>query len=287
MNRTAASVLNWSLVWDGSRYTAQPYPLAGAPETLDGVSLLLPAGAYTTFRTYRHTCAIRFQDHLERLRDSAERAQTMVNLHLPELRQALRVVVAENPFQEARVRISLDLTDSPGRMVVSLEELHLLPAQAYETGVKTICRSMHRDNPQAKLTNFIATAAAYRAQLPPGVNEMLMVSPEGVVLEGLSSNFFGIYAGVLHTAEAGVLWGITRAVVLDLAQRQGLSVDLRGIRYLDCAQLDECFISSASRGVLPVSQIDACRIGTGRPGALTRSLMGGFEAWVKSEAEEI
>jgi len=280
-------VINWQLLWSGTAYAITPLVLQGTPGTLDAVSLLLPAGAYTTLRTYRHSRAIRFHEHLDRLVDSAERARVAVSLPLPPLRAAVRDVVRQSPFPEARVRISLDLTDTPGRLFVSLEQLQLLPAQAYETGVRTVSRALHRDNPQAKLTNFIATAAGYRAQLPHEINEMLMISAEGILLEGLSSNFFGISAGVLRSANEGVLLGITRSVVLDLARAAAIALDLRGVRLSDLPALDESFITSASRGVLPVVQIDDRTIGTGRPGALTRKLMRGFADWVERAAEEI
>jgi branched-chain amino acid aminotransferase len=155
---------------------------------------------------------------------------------------------------------------------------------------------MHRDNPRAKLTQFIATAAAYRAQLEAGVNEMLMIGEDGSILEGLSSNFFGVVGGVLRSANEGVLNGITRSVVLDLAKAAGIPVELRGVRYQDWPTLDECFITSASRGVLPVIQIDEHVIaplrgrrsaGPGQPGPITRRLVQEFTAWVQKELDEI
>jgi branched-chain amino acid aminotransferase len=210
-----------------------------------------------------------------------------VGLHAAELRTALGTLIRQSPFAEARVRVSLDLTDSPGQLFVSIEELHLLPAAAFETGVRTISRVMHRDNPQAKLTNFIAIASGYRAQLPAGVNEMLMIDADGVILEGLSSNFFGVKHGVLYTAEAGVLPGITRAVTLELARAGGIAIELSGLRYAEWSTVAECFITSASRGVLPVVQIDEHCIGSGRPGEVTQKLMRAFNAWVERETEEI
>ncbi len=287
MTQPTTAIITYQLTWDSRHYSAVLYDPLGASGTLDGVSLGLPEGAYTTFRTYQHTRAIRFQDHLNRLVDSAERSRIVVNIHLPELRDQLRVVIRCSRFAEARVRISLDLTVNPGQIYVSLEPLHLLPPQAYDHGVKAISRVMHRDNPQAKLTTFIATAAGYRSQLPVDINEMLMIDPDGVMLEGLSSNFFGIRGGVLQTAETGVLPGITRSVVLDLARQLGISVLLQGVALADCPKLDECFISSASRGVLPVVQIDTCLIGSGKPGPVTQALMRAFGEWVEKAAEEI
>src|SRR6266581_4375547 len=84
------------------------------------------------------------------------------------------------------------------------------------TGATT--RALRRENPHAKDTRFIATASGAYAKLPQGVNEGLLVATDESLLEGLSSNFFAVRDGVLHTEEDRVLLGVTRALVLEVAQ---------------------------------------------------------------------
>jgi branched-chain amino acid aminotransferase len=287
MNDGEKSISTWRLRPVGEIYETTPFPTGKPAASLDEVSLQLPGGAYTTFRTYHHIECLRIQDHMQRLCDSAERAQQRVSLSFTPLRAALRAILVQSPFGEARVRVTLDLEKEPGMLYVSIEELHLLPRSAYLAGVKVTTRILQRENPKAKLTSFISTAAGYRAHLPPGVNETLMVQPDGRILEGLSSNFFGIKGDAMWTAEEGVLSGITRATVLDIANRLGIPVHFEAIQLDELADLDECFITSAGRGVLSVVQIDEKVIGKGVPGSVTKSLMVGFTEWIKQEVEEI
>jgi branched-chain amino acid aminotransferase len=281
-------ILTWRLNLLGEVFKITPYTTEKEAASLDEVSLQLPGGAYTTFRTYDHTRALRIQDHMQRLSDSAERTHQQVSLAFTPLRAALRAILEQSPFRDARVRVTLDLETEPGLLYITIEELHALPPAAYLSGVKVTTHILQRENPKAKLTAFITTAAAYRAHLSPGVNETLMVQTDGRILEGLSSNFFGIKGGAMWTAEEGVLSGITRASVLDIASsRLGIPVHYDAIRADELEILDECFITSAGRGVLPVVQIDEMVIGKGMPGVVTKRIMVGFEEWIGEKVEEI
>jgi branched-subunit amino acid aminotransferase/4-amino-4-deoxychorismate lyase len=157
----------------------------------------------------------------------------------------------------------------------------------YDDGVKVLTRTMHRENAKAKLTGFIHTAAELRQGLPANVNEILMIDADDCILEGLSSNFFGVLKGVLWTANEGVLNGITRQIVLEIAGRLGIPVHFACLPLCEIPNLQECFITSASRAVLPVVQIERTVIGTGKPGEITRRLLAGFQDWIQQEAAEV
>jgi branched-chain amino acid aminotransferase len=159
------------------------------------------------------------------------------------------------------------------------------PAESlYRDGVRCVTVAVRRDNPHAKDTRFLDTAGRTYATLPPGVHEGLMVAEDGTVLEGLSSNFFAIRDGVLHTEEDRVLAGLTRSLVLEVAD---LPRGPRGLRVDELPSAEECFVTSASRGVLPVVAVDDIRIGTGEPGARTAAIRFRFEAAVDREAEDV
>ena len=113
-----------------------------------------------------------------------------------------------------------------------------------------------------------------------------MLDVEGRLLEGLSSNFFAVRGGVLRTAGAGIVAGIVRATVLELAASI-LPVTLEPVRLNELREVDECFITSASREVLPVVRVDGQVIGDGRPGAVTRELLGRFRDHVRACAESV
>jgi branched-chain amino acid aminotransferase len=119
-----------------------------------------------------------------------------------------------------------------------------------------------------------------------GRHEGLLVGEDGALLEGLSSNFFAIREGILHTEEERALAGLTRALVLEVA-RPVVPLATTAVRLDQLGEVTEGFITSASRGILPVVHVDEVRIGTGRPGPLTRELRERFEEQVAREAEPL
>ncbi len=282
------SVTNvWKITTKKTELIVEKIVLGHGLTSLDETSKFLPEGAYTTFRTYSHKKAMRIEDHFQRLDESAERANASFHPHSASIRPVLRDILNESPFTESRVRITLDLEKMPGSFYVTLEELHLPSVAAYQKGVKTVSRTMQRENPKAKLTQFLTTTSRLRAQLPPGVNEMLMVDPDGIILEGLSSNFFGVKGGAIFTVEEGVLPGITRKAVVEIAVSEGIPVITMGIPLSQLDTLEECFITSASRGVLPVVQVDNAIIYNGKPGKLSRKLIQLFNLWVENNVNEM
>jgi branched-subunit amino acid aminotransferase/4-amino-4-deoxychorismate lyase len=250
--------------------------------TLAGASAALPAGAYTSLRTYGGRRVLRLAQHVRRLEESLSLPGHSSSLSESAVRAAVTAALKATGHAESRLR----LTYAPPRFFVSVEPFEPLPEASYRDGVSCRIVGLHRDNPRAKDTRFIATAdLAYRA-LPPGVQEGLMLGEGGTILEGLSSNFFAITRGELRTEEERVLHGVTRALVLEIA-RPVLPIVLIPVRIDQLAEVDECFITSVSREILPVVTIDAQPIGGGRPGTLTRDLMGRWATLVQSEAEAL
>ncbi len=280
-------ILVWKLTPRDNGLVVNPFNLGHPVNSLDEASKYLPGGAYTTLRTYSPTKVMRIEDHLQRLAESAQRADAGFTPQVAALRPAIRQILNLSPFALSRIRVTLDLEIDPGRFYVTLERLHTPLEQAYREGVHAITHRMQRENPKAKLTNFLAVASQYRSQLPQGVNEMLMVDQNGMILEGLSSNFYGVIAGSIWTVEEGVLLGITRSAVLEIAESKNIPVNFKGIHLSQFESLDECFITSASRGVLPVVQIDDTLIGSGKPGPLSQILIRSFDQWVEKNVEEI
>ena len=185
-------ILIWKLTPRDNELAVNPFDLGHPANSLDEASKYLPGGAYTTLRTYSRTKVMRIKDHFQRLAESAQRANAGFTPQVAALRPALRQILNLSPFPLSRIRVTLDLEIDRGGFYVTLERLHTPPEEAYHEGVRAITHRMQRENPKAKLTNFLATASEYRAQLPQGVNEMLMVDQNGMILEGLSSNFYGV-----------------------------------------------------------------------------------------------
>lgn len=254
---------------------------ASAPSMAEA-SAVLPDGAYTTLRTYGNgTRVLRLAQHLARLREPAAPgpasrfAESRVRAGLV---QALQ---AAGPG-EARLR----LTCANEGLFVAVEPLEPMPEAFYQNGVWCVTVPLKRTAPKVKDTRFIPAAQAAYRDLPAGVHEGLMVARDGTILEGLSSNFFAVREGILHTEDERVLPGITRGVVLDLAR--GLLPRATGAVRLDqIGEVSEAFVTSVSRGVLPVVKVDETTIGDGRPGPSTRELARRLEALVEREAEPL
>jgi len=256
--------------------------------SLDDASRQLPAGVYTTFRTYQKRYAVSLLEHFDRLESSARLSGTAISLDHERLRQELRSALNYFEPTEARVRISVDLTVNPGDVYLSLEELHTPTVDQYRDGVAVITRKMHRENPEAKATNFILEAEKVRHEInPQEINEVLMISEDDHVLEGLSSNFFGIQNEVLITAEEGILPGITRKMAIEIARQLGYFVVYRNIQREELPKLDEAFITSASRAILPVTRINNRPVGTGKVGNITRELQVAFQKNLDASLELI
>lgn len=278
----------WKMHPPPARLHLEPVELPEGVNTLDGASACLPGGAYTTLRTYAGHKALRFSDHVQRLEETARLAGQPLQLDEDLLRQALRRLLASwPPEQEKRLRLTLDLEQAPGELYISLEPLVTPSPQAYQQGVRVVTTDLQRQLPKAKLTRFIDRSGPLRRALPPDVNEAIMLDADGRFLEGLSSNFFAVLDGVLWTAEQEVLAGITRRLALECARRLGLPLRLEAPSQADLPRFQEAFITSSSRGVLPVRQIDQSVIGTHCPGPLTRQLMGEFAACLETQTEPI
>ncbi len=131
---------------------------------------------------------------------------------------------------------------------------------------------MSRRLPEAKLTRFIERSAEARARLSPEINEALMIDPQEALTEGLSSNFFALLDGEVRTAAQGVLKGVTRG---------------EPARAQDLPRMEEAFLTSSSRGILPLRRIDGVEIGRESPGKVTRALMRAFSELISRLIEPI
>jgi branched-chain amino acid aminotransferase len=234
-------------------------------------------------------------DHLDRLERSAGR----LALRLPprtEIERAIVETVAAAGNAESRVRVivtrgggKLDLDPASAgepRLVVIVGPLGGPSLEMYDRGVAVAIVSVTRNLPGAidpaiKSGNYLNNVLALsEARRRPGVHEAILLSATGSVAEGASSNVFGVKAGVIFTPalSVGILDGVTRGKVIQLARDAG--IPCREPEFLAPDELrgaDEIFLTSAARGVLPVTEIDGQPVATGTPGPVTRRMMELYE----------
>lgn len=263
-------------------------PLEFHLPTFDAITTELPAGLYTTFRTYAgRTKVLGLRSHLERLYLPAK-AQGIIPTvrRQDDFRHILAELLVRCDAPEVRVRLILDTSVEPGTLYVLLQALELLPDEVYQNGVHLEISRSSREKPSLKRTSFIQETAFERKRLGGETFEILLTD-KGRILEGMTSNFFYIRDGVLCTAGRGVLIGVTRQTVILLARREGIDFCIRAVRINELPTIAEAFLTSSSRGIVPVVGIDAQQVGDGKVGEMTKRLMKLYDAEVLSLAEEI
>jgi branched-chain amino acid aminotransferase len=254
----------------------------------DAITNKLPPGLYTTFRTFAgRTRVIGLRSHLERLYLPAKAQGIVPTVRRQEdFRHILADLLLRIESPEARVRLILDSTVEPGTLYVLLAPLQLPPEEVYQNGVRLEISRTSREKPSLKRTSFIQESALERKRLGLEIFEILLTD-KGRILEGMTSNFFYIRDGVLCTAGRGVLIGVTRQTVISLAKREGIGFCIRAIRVNELPTISEAFITSSSRGIVPVVGIDTQQVGNGEVGPITSRLMDLYNREVLSLAEDI
>lgn len=258
-------------------------PLNVQASSLDEMTRQLPAGFYTTFTTLAvGTKVLGLKAHLGRLYGPARAARLKPAVDQNTLRERIAGLTQENAPRESRVRMILSKED--GAVYVGLQTFEPLPESIYEKGVHVITAEMARSDPQIKDSAFVTTSGLQRAQIRNDVFEVLMTK-NGAILEGLTSNFYGIKRKIIITAARGILPGVTRKAVLQLAKGEGMSIEYRPPRVDEA--FDEAFLTSSSRGVVPIVSIDRERVGEGRPGVWTKKLSKAYQAYVQERSEPL
>jgi len=251
-------------------------------------------GVFETLRAYRGRI-FQLTEHLARM----ERSASAVGMALPVTRERLadlaRESLTRNQLQEAYVRITVSrgpgeigldpaLCKSP-TLVVIAKPFEPYPESFYTDGVSVIIAQTRRNPPEAlpphvKSLNFLNNVLAKMEANAAGSHEALLLNYRGEVTEGTTSNVFVVQGQRLRTpaVECGLLAGITRGIVLQLAREGGIPVEERRLTVRDLTDAEECFLTNTTQEVLPVTRVDRRSIGDGRPGQITRRLHASFRA---------
>lgn len=247
---------------------------------------------FETIRTYGGV-PFALHEHVERLGRSAERVfiSMPVPLAVIEAEVVEAVKRAGNPESYVRVMVTRgsgplgldsDQVENPMRVII-VAPLVPPPESAYQQGIAVISYRTRRaaedtEAVGAKVGNYLVAVLAMREARRTGAAEALIVDGAGNVVEGASSNVFAVQGKTLVTPpeDAGILPGITRAHVIEVARELGVPVRLEPLPLASLAGADEVFVSSSIRELLPVVRVDGEPIGAGAPGPLTSRLHRAF-----------
>jgi branched-chain amino acid aminotransferase len=251
---------------------------------VDDLAILRGIGVFDLLRTYNGKPYF-LREHVTRLINSARE----INLTIPWSHdQVCRVVLEtleKNDMEEANARIivtggsSSDFITPAGkpRLLVLVTPLPKLPNWWYRDGVKVITMDATRNIPGAKSIDYLPAALALRQAKDQGAIEAIYVDAAGNALEGSTSNLFAFVKDRLVTPGEGILSGITRKVVLDIAAAR-FSAEIRPLPRSELLNAQEVFITGTNKGLVPVVQVDATTIGSGKPGSRTKEIMALLEA---------
>jgi branched-chain amino acid aminotransferase len=174
--------------------------------------------------------------------------------------------------------------------VIIVGRLEPPPPEAYTHGISVVTYRTQRTADAtravgAKVANYLVGVLAMREARLVGASEALVVDGEDCVVEGATSNVFALIGGRLVTPpeDAGILAGITRGCLLDVARELGLGVELRRLPLRELLRAEEAFVSSSIRELLPVVSVDSHPLGEGRPGPVTLGMLEAFRELVLRE----
>jgi branched-chain amino acid aminotransferase len=254
--------------------------------------LLYGDGVFEGIRVYEGKI-FRLRQHVDRLFESARAIKLDIPMTREQMMEAITSTVKANNKQNGYIRpivtrgsgtLGLDprKTTDP-QVIIIVDDISLYPPEVYEHGLELATVATIRNhpaalNPRIKSLNYLNNIMAKVEGIQAGCLEALMLNHKGEVAECSGDNIFLIKHGVLRTPslEAGILAGVTREAVLELAQAAKIPVQEAPLTRHDVYTADECFLTGTAAEVIPVVKCDGRPIGNGKPGPITRQLRERF-----------
>jgi len=258
--------------------------------------LLYGDGVFEGIRVYGGQI-FRLEEHLERLYDSAR----AIGLTIPVAPEACAGIIEEavrrSGLTEAYIRPIV--TRGPGDLgidprncraptfIIIVDTIRIWSEERYAQGLRMMTAGTpipHREalSPRVKSLNYLSHILAKMEGVNAGVDEVLMLDAQGWVAEASGMNLFVVRKGVVRTPPAwgGILRGVTRDVVIELAREAGLPVEETVLNRYDVYTAEEAFLTGTAAEIAPIRELDGRPIGPGIPGPVTRDLRKRFRALV-------
>ena len=250
--------------------------------------LLYGDGVFEGLRSYGGK-VFRLREHIQRLYESAKAIWLEIPLSQDAMCEAVNESVRINKIDDGYIRLVVTrgagtLGLDPNRcsnpqVIIIADTIALYPKELYDKGLEIVTVSVQRSNPAAlnpriKSLNYLNNILAKIEGLQAGCVEALMLNHKGEVAECTGDNIFLVRNGSLLTPplDAGILAGVTREAVIEVAREAGIEVREIPLTKHDVYIADECFLTGTAAEVIPVVKVDSRTIGTGKPGPMTRDL---------------
>ncbi|MGQ0702577.1 MAG: branched-chain-amino-acid transaminase [Gemmatimonadales bacterium] len=259
--------------------------------------LLYGDGVFEGIRAYSGRI-FKLAEHLDRLYDSARAVMIDIPMEKAALGQLLESALARSGLSDAYLRpivtrgigdLGVDPRKCPrASIIVIVDEIKIWSPERFERGLAVITAGTpisHRESlsPRVKSLNYLPHCMAKLEANVAGADEALMLDASGYVAEGTGQNVFAVKHGILRTPPlyAGILAGITRKVVMELALEAGYGVKEEVLNRFDIYTADEAFLTGTASEIAPIRSYDGRPIGLGRSGPITRDLMKRFASYVR------
>lgn len=254
-------------------------------------------GVFEGIRVY-HGQVFRLREHVERLYESARHIKLEIPMSREQMAEAVQSTVQANRKQDGYIRLVVSRgagylgldprkTTDP-QVIIIVDDISMYPPELYENGMDIVTVSTIRNhpnalNPRIKSLNYLNNILAKIEAVQAGVFEALMLNHKGEVAECSGDNIFIVKRGLLKTPslDAGILEGVTRNAVIELARAANVPVQETALTRHDVYAADECFLTGTAAEVIAVVKVDGRPIGAGKPGPITRQLRECFQQLVR------
>ena len=254
--------------------------------------LLYGDGVFEGIRSYQGR-VFKLDEHLQRLYDSAKAIMLQIPISIEDMEETVLETLRRNQLHDAYIRLVVtrgvgDLGLDPDKcpvptIFIIADKITLYPPNFYEDGLEIITVSVRRNyaeaiSPRIKSLNYLNNILAKIEGKQAGVEEVLMLNAEGYVVECSGDNIFFLKDNVIVTppTHLGILEGVTRNTVIDLARELGITVEEKVFTRHDLYTAEECFLTGTAAEVIPVVKIDQRIVGNGHPGTVTQKLIEEF-----------
>lgn len=260
--------------------------------------LLYGDGVFEGIRAY-YGQVFKLKKHLDRLYKGARTINLQINETPDEMEKVVTETCRRNNIADGYIRLVVtrgkgDLGLDPRKCPKSFTfciaaNISLYPEKLYQSGLELITVATRRNiaeavNPRVKSLNYLNNIYAKMEANLAGVSEGILLNNEGYVAEATGDNVFFVRDEILYTPPvyAGLLEGITRNSVIDLAKKRGIEVREELFTRMDLYTADECFLTGTAAEVVPAVKYDGRVIGNGVPGEITKMLIQDFRDYVKN-----
>jgi len=252
------------------------------------LTILRGFGAFDFLRTFNKSPFL-LQEHIDRLFNTANEMGITIPATQKEIEDVVFEGIKRSPFPELYIKILVTggvssdaITPGKASLIGLFLKAGSYPEEYVTKGIRLATEQYERYIPLAKSLNYMSAVVSLQQARKNGAQEVLYISYDDKILEGTTVNFFAVMNNKLYTSQYGILYGCTRKVILDLAKQLGIEVHSGELLKSQIQNFEEAFITSTTRNIQPVVQIDDQVIGKGVPGPITKTFIDAFQTLVRS-----